>query len=157
MGAVKVCFKQLSAETNFKSLFCTQAKILSELCHDNLPWLHAFCDSPNTTAMTLHPYDQENISLNIFDALYGKHQSVSVVFLDDWNHYLLVSTSALVYLQLKVFCTILRRITLIERLSNVVRVLLIDFFIKHAILMRAKCTNCHTMKRNTKNIIHRYL
>ena len=132
MGAMKVCFKQLSAETKYKSLFYTEARILSELCHHNLPWLHAFCDSPNITAiiMTFHPYSQENNrSLNIFDALYGAHQSVGVVSGNEWKQVLLGSTSALVYLQAKdiLHNDIKTDNILIERISNGVRALLIDF------------------------------
>ena len=77
---------------------------LSELCH-NFPWLHAFCDTSNVTAimMTFHPYNQEhNRSLNIFDALYCAQQYRDVsVTICDWKQVLLVSTSALVYLQAK--------------------------------------------------------
>ena len=126
MYAMKVRFKQLSAETKYKS---TEARILSELCH-NLPWLHAFCDSPNITAiiMTFHPYNQENKSLNIFNALYSKHQSVDVVSGNDWKQVLLGSLSALVYLQLKdILHDIKTDNILIERVPNGVQALLIDF------------------------------
>ena len=51
--------------------------------------------------MTFHPYNQENKSLNIFDALYSKHQRVGIVSGNDWKQVLLGSISALVYLQAK--------------------------------------------------------
>ena len=134
MGAMKVCFKQLSADTKYKSLFYTEARILSELCHHNLPWLHAFCDTSNVTAiiMTFHPYNQEhNRSLNIFDALYCAQQYGDVsVTVCDWKQVLLGSTSALVYLQAKgiLHNDIKTDNILIERLSGSdVRSVLIDF------------------------------
>ena len=97
MGAM-VCFKQLSADTKYKSLFYTEAS-------HNLPWLHTFCDTSNVTAiiMTFHPYNLEhNGSLNILDALYCAQQYGDVsVTVYDWKQVLLGSTSALVYLQAK--------------------------------------------------------
>lgn len=80
--------------------------------------------------MTFHPYSQENNrSLNIFDALYGAHQSVGVVSGNEWKQVLLGSTSALVYLQAKdiLHNDIKTDNILIERISNGVRALLIDF------------------------------
>lgn len=58
MGGLKaVCMKLLTAGDKYKSLFYSESKILSELRHFNLPWIHGLCYSSNHVAiiMTHHP------------------------------------------------------------------------------------------------------
>ena len=132
MGAMRVCFKKLSADIKYKSLFYTEAKILSQLCHYNLPWLHAVYDRANITAivMTYHPYDGGNsTSLNIYDALFGLHKDSSNISIDEWKQIILGSISALVYLNDKriLHNDIKTDNILIERLPSGIRSVLIDF------------------------------
>ena len=101
-GPMRVCVKVLNAGVKYKSLFYAEAKILSEICHHNLPWLHAFCDVPNITAivMTFHPYDGQK-SLNVYSALFSPCQSRREVSMNNWKQILIGSISALVYLHRK--------------------------------------------------------
>lgn len=131
VGPMKVCVKVLSAGVKYKSLFYAEAKILSEICHNNLPWLHAFCDVPNITAivMTFHPYDGQK-SLSVYSALFSPGQSRRAISVNDWKQILLGSISALVYLHHKsiVHNDIKTDNIVIETLNVTdVRAILIDF------------------------------
>lgn len=128
MDAMKVCFKQLWAESRYKSLFYTEARILSELCHHNLPWLHAFCDSSNVIAiiMTFHPYNQEKNSWT-FLMHCTVHIRMWMLQKMNWKQVLFGSTSALVYIQAKGILHNDIKTDNILRLSNGVWSLLVDF------------------------------
>ena len=129
---MKVCLKLLSAGSKYKSLFRTEVRILSELCHYNLPWLHSFIDSSNKTAivMTLHPYTDGNSKpLNVHNALL-KHQCENKLSVQDWRQVLLGCTSALVYLKTKSILhnDIKNDNVLVERVSDhEIRAVIIDF------------------------------
>lgn len=126
MGSMRVCVKVLYAGTKFKSLFFNEAKILSELCHYNIPWLHALVDDSKTAlVMTFHPYKQ--IVLNIHNALYeGGNNKVDE---HQWKQVLPGCTSALMYLQTQKILhnDIKADNILIEETKNDVRAVLIDF------------------------------
>lgn len=128
MGVMRVCVKVLCAGTKFKSLFFNEAKILSELCHYNIPWLHALVDDSGKTAlvMTFHPY-KRNVVLNIHNALYeGRENDLDEC---QWKQVLIGCTSALTYLQTKKLLhnDIKSDNILIEETTNDVRAVLIDF------------------------------
>ena len=56
-----------------------ERKNLSELCHCNLPWIPAgLCCNPDHIAivMTHHPYNGENASMHIHDALHKNFDKV---------------------------------------------------------------------------------
>ena len=101
---------------------------MSELCHYNIPWLHALVDDSGKTAlvMTFHPYKQ-NAVLNIHNALYeGRKNDIGEC---QWKQVLLGCTSALMYLQTKKILhnDIKSDNILIEETTNDVRAVLIDF------------------------------
>ena len=113
--------------TKFKSLFFNETKILSELCHYNIPWLHALVnDSKTALVMTFHHY-KRNVVLNIHTALYqGGNNKVDE---HQWKQVLPGCKSALVYLQTKKILhnDIKADNILIEETINDVRAVLIDF------------------------------
>ena len=101
MGSMNnVCIKVLSIGVKYKGLFYSEAKILSLVCHKNLPWMHGFCDDSNKIAiiMTFHCY-QTGISLNVYDALLKHSSDNSLLDSKAWKQSLLGCISALVYLQ----------------------------------------------------------
>lgn len=127
MGSIRVCVKVLYASSKFKSLFFNEAKILSELCHYNIPWLHALVeDSKTALVMSFHPYKQ-NVVLNVHNALYEGDESK--VDERHWKQVLPGCTSALMYLQTKniLHNDIKADNILIEGTTNEVRAVLIDF------------------------------
>ena len=103
MGGVKaVCIKLLTAGDKYKSLFYSESKILSELCHFNLPWIHGLCCNPNHIAivMTHHPYNGENASMHIHDALHKNFDKIKTdLNRHHWGQVLLGCSSALVHLK----------------------------------------------------------
>lgn len=108
-----------------------ESKILSKLCHTNLPWIHGVCDDSNHTAliMTYHPYSCKNASMHIHNALYKCKVNISN---NDWRQILLGCCSALVYLKEKdVLHNVIKSDNiLIERMPPQfieVRAVLIDF------------------------------
>lgn len=129
MGPLKVCIKVLYAGIKYRPLLLKESRILSELCHFNLPWIHCLCNSSDHTAiiMTFHGYSG-NKSLTIHSAL---HKTDTETKLSDchWKQILLGSVSALVYLKTK--CIIHNDIKsdniLIENLSHDFRAILVDF------------------------------
>ncbi len=131
-GLKSVCIKLLTAGDKYKSLFYSESKILSELCHFNLPWIHGLCCSSDHVAivMTHHLYNGENASMHIHDALYKN--SETDLNKHHWRQVLLGCSSALVYLKSK--CILHNDIKsdniLIEKLPpqfSEVRAVLIDF------------------------------
>ena len=69
LGSMQVCVKVLTAETKFKSLFLNEAKILSELYHFNIPWLHAIVADSKQPALVMTYHSFRNESLNVHSAL----------------------------------------------------------------------------------------
>ena len=130
MGSMNVCIKVLSIDVKYKCLFYSEAKILSLVCHKNLPWMHAFSDDSNKVAiiMTFHCY-QTGKSLNIYDALLKHSSDNRLLDSKAWRQILLGCTSALVYLQSKhiLHNDIKTDNVLIESTSSGVRAILIDF------------------------------
>jgi serine/threonine protein kinase len=134
-GLKSVCIKVLTAGDKYKSLFYSESKILSELCHFNLPWIHGLCCSSDHVAivMTHHPYNGENASMHIHDALYKNSDRIKTdLNKHHWRQVLLGCSSALVYLKSK--CILHNDIKsdniLIEKLPpqfSEVRAVLIDF------------------------------
>ena len=53
LGAMKVCIKILNSGEKYKALFCTEARILSLICHCNLPWLHTVGDNSSKIAIIM--------------------------------------------------------------------------------------------------------
>lgn len=100
MGGIKsVCIKLLTAGDKYKSLFYSESKILSELC---LPWIHGLCCNPDHIAivMTHHPYNGENASMHIHDALHKNFDKIKTDLKGhNWTQVLLGCSSALVYLK----------------------------------------------------------
>lgn len=148
MGVMRVCVKVLYAGIKFKSLFFNEAEILSELCHYNVPWLHALVDDSGKTAlvMTFHPYKQ-NAVLNIHNALYeGRENDISEC---QWKQVLLGCTFALMYLQTKKILhnDIKSDNILIEETTNDVQAVLTS--IKHVQLKTVDCIICQWSNRST--------
>lgn len=136
MGGVKsVCIKLLTAGDKYKPLFYSESKILSELCHFNLPWIHGLCCNPDHIAivMTHHPYNGEKASMHIHDALHKNFDKIkSDLNRHHWRQVLLGCSSALVYLKGKFILhnDIKSDNILIEKLPpqfTDVRAVLIDF------------------------------
>lgn len=127
-----VCIKLLHAGDRYKSLIYSECKILSELCHVNLPWVHGMCIDSSHTALVLsyHSYcGDKNASVHIHDALNKKIIKLSN---SQWRQVLLGCISALVYLKQKnvLHNDIKSDNILIERLPRKfaeVRGVLIDF------------------------------
>ena len=97
IGCQKVCLKKFHSNSKFKPFFYSEVRILSLLCHFNLPWLHGVCDEPDCTIilMTLHLYNGSDYkSLTIHKALISAdfHQITS----NNWKQIMLGITSALV-------------------------------------------------------------
>ena len=78
MGGLKAVCIKLTAGDKYKSLFYSESKVLSELCHFNLPWIHGLCYNSNHVAiiMTHHPYNGKNASMHIHDALYKNFDKI---------------------------------------------------------------------------------
>ena len=136
MGGIKaVRVKLLTAGDKYKSLFYSESKILSELCHYNLPWIHGLCCNPDHIAivMTPHPYNGENASMNIYDALHKNFDKIKTdLKRHNWTQVVLGCSSALVYLKSKsiLHSDIKSDYILIEKLPpqfTDVRAVLIDF------------------------------
>ena len=130
MGGIKaVCIKLLTAG---ESLFYSESKILSELCHYNL---HGLCCNPDHIAivMTHHPYNGENASMHIHDALHKNFDKIKTdLKRHNWTQVVLGCSSALVYLKSKsiLHSDIKSDYILIEKLPpqfTDVRAVLIDF------------------------------
>ena len=99
IGCQKVCLKRFRGGSKFKPFFYSEVRILSLLCHFNLPWLHGACDQPDCSVilMSLHLYDGSDFkSLTIYKALVNadSYQITS----HNWKQILSGITSALVYL-----------------------------------------------------------
>ena len=127
LGAMKVCIKVLNSGEKYKALFCAEARILSLLCHFNLPWLHAVSDESSKIAimMTYHSYEGDK-SLSVYDAL-SKNVEIHK---NGWQQVLLGCTSALIYLRSKdiLHNDIKSDNILIETAeSGAVRAVLVDF------------------------------
>ena len=58
MGSMNVCIKVLITDVKYRCLFYSEAKILSLICHNILPWTHALSDDSNKIAIitTFHCY-----------------------------------------------------------------------------------------------------
>lgn len=102
IGCQKVCLKKFRSGSKFKPFFYSEVRILSLLCHFNLPWLHGVCDQLDHSIilMSLHLYNGSNYeSLTIHKALNSadSHQITP----HNWKQILLGITSALVYLKSK--------------------------------------------------------
>ena len=95
-----VCIKLLHAGDKYRSLIYSESKILSKLCHTNLPWIHGLCDDYNRTAllMTYHPYNGKNTSMHFHDVLHKHKANISN---NQWRQLLLGCCNALVYLKEK--------------------------------------------------------
>ena len=100
VGCQKVCLKNFHSGSRYKSFFYTEVKMLSLLCHYNLPWLHAICSDLNRCSilMSLHLYSVcDGKSLTVYNALTSKHEITSC----NWKRVLLGCVAALVYLRSK--------------------------------------------------------
>lgn len=95
LGAMKVCIKILNSSDKYKALFCAEARILSLLCHCNLPWLHAICDDSTKTAIMMTYSYEGDKSLSVYDALSKDVE----IHRSEWQQVLLGCTSALIYLR----------------------------------------------------------
>ena len=130
MGSMDVCIKVLSIGMKYRCLFYSEARILSLICHNNLPWVHALSDDSNKIAiiMTFHCY-QTGKSLSVYDALLKHNSENRLLDTKDWKQILLGCTSALVYLQSKQILhnDIKTDNILIESTTSGVRAILIDF------------------------------
>ena len=130
MGSMNVCIKVLTIDVKYRCLFYSEAKILSLICHNNLPWIHALSDDSNKIAiiMTFHCY-QTGKSLNVYDALLKHCSDNRLLDTKSWKQILLGCTSALVYLQSKhiLHNDIKTDNVLIESTSSGIRAILIDF------------------------------
>ena len=130
MGSMNVCIKVLNIDMKYRTLFYSEAKILSLICHKNLPWMHALSDDTNKIAiiMTFHSY-QTGKALNVYDALLKHCSEKMLLDAKAWKQILVGCTSALVYLQSKhiLHNDIKTDNVLIESTSSGVRAILIDF------------------------------
>ena len=130
MGSMNVCINVLSIDVKYRSLFYSEAEILSLICHKNLPWMHALSDDSNKIAiiMSFHCY-QNCKSLNVYDALLKQCSDDRLLDSKAWKQILLGCTSALVYIQSKhiLHNDINTDNVLIESTSSGVKAILIDF------------------------------
>lgn len=133
MASLKVCLKILYAGTKYKSLLVRESRILSELCHFNLPWIHGFCDDSGHTAiiMTFHAYCGRDTSLHIYAALHDA-KARRDLNRNNWEQILIGCVSALCYLQTKniLHNDIKSDNILIEKMAptfSVIRAVLVDF------------------------------
>ena len=72
IGCQKVCLKKFHSGSKFKAFIYSEVRILSLLCHFNLPWLHGVCDEPDHSIIltSLHLYNGSDCnSLTIHKAL----------------------------------------------------------------------------------------
>ena len=125
VGCQKVCLKKFYSGSKYISLFCAEVKMLSLLCHYNLPWLHAICSDLNRCSilMSLHLYSVcDGKSLTVYNALTSTHEITPC----NWKRALL---AALVYLRSKniLHNDIKSDNILIEMLPSDARSVLIDF------------------------------
>ena len=136
LGSLKVCIKLLYAGAKYKSLLVKESRILLELSHFNLPWIHAFCDDPSHTAivMSFHAFCGADVSVNIRDALHALEppQPEREISSSDWKQVLLGCVSALEYLRIKkvLHNDIKSDNILIERMApdySIIRAVVVDF------------------------------
>lgn len=153
MGSMNVCIKVLSINVKYRCLFYSEAKILSLICHNNLPWLHALSDDSDKIAiiMTFHFY-LTGKSLSVYDALL-KHCSDNMLL--DTNRFFLDVLLLSYTFSLSIFCIMtLKQIMYSLNQPRLVFELYLLTSIKHACPVMLNCTNCHPKKRkNTPSTI----
>lgn len=91
VGTLKVCIKLLNADIKYKSILFRECRILLELSHFNLPWIHAYCDEPSHTAivMSFHAFVGTDVSLHVHDALHKSLSNEREISSNDWKSVLM--------------------------------------------------------------------
>lgn len=103
LGSLKTCLKVFRNEKKYANLLYNEVRILSQLCHENLPWIFGVCydvENPKAIVMSHHPFCGKQKSLTIYGAIKFKEMSNKVT-MDCWRKILVGCTAALIYLQQK--------------------------------------------------------
>ena len=72
--------KVLRKGAEYQATFSTEATLLSECCHPNLPWIYGVVYQPSIIVLSLHTVD--NNSFTIHSILQGNTIAMSV---DQWK------------------------------------------------------------------------
>jgi len=100
VGPLRTCAKIFKLDQD--KYFCKEARMLLQLCHENLPWIIAACNDSSMKAiiMSYHSFCGMHGSLTVHTALKKDvNPSSGMLTRKCWNNILLGMTSALVYLK----------------------------------------------------------
>ena len=78
MGPIKACIKLFQSEAKYANYFYGEVRILYELSHENLPWLHGICNEtkhPTVIMMSHHSFCGDTASVTLHVALNSSEPS----------------------------------------------------------------------------------
>lgn len=127
-GPLRVCLKVFRSEPKYVCYFYSEIRILTEIVHENLPFLYGVCPELKILVLSLHSFGDEALSLSLHNALNGGSAFIQAITDADWKSILLGCVSAVSYLHSKQILhnDIKSDNIVIEKLPTKCRAVLID-------------------------------